>query len=153
MAESLDARIRERFHLPNRDIRTYPVLSLAYLGDGIYDLVIRSIVAGRKAANANRLHQASVYYVNAHAQSVMIEGLMPGLTEEELAVYRRGRNAHSYTMAKNATAGDYRRATGFEALMGYLYLTDQMDRILDLVAEGIRILEEEQGDSAGTEEI
>ncbi len=144
MAESLDALIRERFSLPDRDIRTYPVLALAYLGDGIYDLVIRSIVTGRKAANVNRLHQASVRYVNAHAQSVMIDGLLPMLTEDELAVYRRGRNAHSYTMAKNATAGDYRRATGFEALMGYLYLTDQTERLMDLIGAGIAILDEKQ---------
>ncbi len=143
MAESLDALIRERFHLPKRDIRTYPVLSLAYVGDGIYDLVIRSIMAGRKAENANRLHQASVQYVKAHAQSAMMEVLLPMLTEDELAIYRRGRNAHSYTMAKNATVGDYRRATGFEALMGYLYLTDQTDRILDLIAAGMEASEKE----------
>ena len=67
------------------------------------------------------------------------------MTDEELAVYRRGRNAKSYTMAKNATMGDYRRATGFEALMGYLYLTQQEPRMLELIKEGLKAWGEEHG--------
>ena len=75
--------------------------------------------------------------VKAGAQSKMMELLEPDLTEEELAVYKRGRNAHSPTMAKHATMADYRRATGFEALMGYLYLKEDYSRIVELVRKGI----------------
>ena len=75
--------------------------------------------------------------MKAGAQSKMMETLEPILTEEELAVYKRGRNAHSPTMAKHATMADYRRATGFEALMGYLYLKEDYSRIVELVRKGI----------------
>ena len=84
--------------------------------------------------------------VKASAQSEIIEKLKEDLTEEELVVYKRGRNAKSYTMAKNATMSDYRRATGFEALMGYLYLTEQWERMLQLIKKGI-----EKGETDGRE--
>ena len=86
----------------------------------------------------NKLHQRASHLVKASAQSQMIQTLTPHLTEEELSVFRRGRNAKSFTMAKNATMSDYRRATGFEALMGYLYLTEQWERMLELIRIGIQ---------------
>ena len=86
----------------------------------------------------NKLHQRASRLVKASAQSQMIQTLTPHLTEEELSVFRRGRNAKSFTMAKNATMSDYRRATGFEALMGYLYLTEQWERMLELIRIGIQ---------------
>ena len=92
----------------------------------------------------NKLHQRASRLVKASAQSAIIEKLKDSLTEEEMAVYKRGRNAKSYTMAKNATMSDYRRATGFEALMGYLYLTEQWDRMLELIKTGI-----EEGETNG----
>ena len=85
----------------------------------------------------NQLHKHASSLVKAGAQSQMMEILEPLLTEEELAVYKRGRNAHSPTMAKHATMADYRRATGFEALMGYLYLKEDYSRIVELVRKGI----------------
>ncbi|MCD7980864.1 MAG: ribonuclease III [Clostridiales bacterium] len=120
------------------DIRTYSPLTLAFIGDGIYDLVIRSVVVGRGNTRPGQLHSHTSHLVKAHTQSEMMEYLLPELTEEEENYYRRGRNANSPTVAKNATVGDYRRATGFEALMGYLYLTDQFDRLLFLVNEGLK---------------
>ena len=93
-------------------------------------------------AHVNDLHRRTSKLVKAHAQSELIGLLQPELTEEELAVYRRGRNAKSFTMAKNATVADYRRATGFEALMGYLYLEDQMDRMMELILTGLKKLKE-----------
>ena len=75
--------------------------------------------------------------VKAHTQAEMMEVLLPILTEEEAAVYKRGRNAKSFTMAKNATMSDYRKATGFEALMGYLYLKDEFERLVELVKTGV----------------
>ena len=138
MEESL-TYLKEQFELPDVDVKSYSPLVLAYIGDGIYELVIRSIVVERANRSANDLHKKTTRYVKAPAQSAMIEALLPELTEDEEAVYRRGRNAKSYTTAKNASVADYRRATGFEALMGYLYLTGQTDRMLDLIKDGIRL--------------
>jgi len=86
---------------------------------------------------ANDLHKRTTRYVKAEAQAQMIMALQEELTEEEMAVFKRGRNAKAYTSAKNASIGDYRKATGFEALIGFLYLTEQTDRVLYLVKRGI----------------
>lgn len=142
MEKGIDAYIREQFELGEVDIRTYSPLTLAYIGDGIFDLVIRSIVVGRGNTKANELHRKTSRIVKARTQAEMIEKLLPQLTEEEADIYRRGRNAKSPTMAKNATMADYRKATGFEALMGYLYLSDQFERILFLVKEGLNAIHE-----------
>ena len=125
------SELKELFELKDRDLRTYSPLTLAYIGDGVYELVIRTILV------KNQLHKKASSLVKAGAQSKMMELLEPDLTEEELAVYKRGRNAHSPTMAKHATMADYRRATGFEALMGYLYLKEDYSRIVELVRKGI----------------
>ena len=138
-------RIKELFGLPGADIRAYSPLTLAYIGDGIYELVIRTILVERGNCQPQKLHKRASALVKAQAQSGMMEALTPLLTEEELSVYRRGRNAKSYTMAKNATMGDYRRATGFEALMGYLYLTEQGERMLELIKTGLAARGEEYG--------
>lgn len=112
--------LQELFQLKNQDLRTYSPLTLAYLGDAVYEVVIRTILVKRGNCQVNKLHHQASQLVKASAQSQMMERLEPVLTQEELAVYRRGRNAHSATMAKHATMADYRRATGFEALIGYL---------------------------------
>ena len=137
MEKGINAYIKERFHLGDVDIRTYSPLTLAYIGDGIYDLVIRSLVVAKGNTRANELHKRTSQIVKAHTQAEMMEILLPLLTEKEEAVYKRGRNAKSFTMAKNATMSDYRKATGFEALMGYLYLQDEFERLVDLVQAGI----------------
>ena len=131
MEKGIDSYLKEQFEIPDVDIRTYSPLTLAYIGDGIYDLVIRSLVV----AKGNT--RASEQIVKAHTQAEMMEVLLPILTEEEAAVYKRGRNAKSFTMAKNATMSDYRKATGFEALMGYLYLKDEFERLVELVKTGV----------------
>lgn len=125
------------FELPEVDIKTYSPLTLAYIGDGIYELIIRTILVRRGNNQANKLHRMASSLVKASAQSAMIEVLKEELTEEELAVFKRGRNAHSGTMAKHATMSDYRRATGFEALMGYLYLKKDWERMVYLVKQGL----------------
>ncbi|MGN0352978.1 MAG: Mini-ribonuclease 3 [Roseburia sp.] len=132
----IDSYIREQFGVKDVDIRTYSPLVLAYIGDGIYDLVIRTIVVGKGNTRAGELHKRTSQIVKAHTQAEMMEIILPRLTEEEEAVYRRGRNAKSPTMAKNATMADYRKATGFEALMGYLYLKDEFERLVELVKIG-----------------
>ena len=141
MEESIkmNAAILSAFDKKGKDIRTYSPLTLAYIGDAVYDLVIRSLVVAGANRPANDLHRITVKYVNAGAQAKMVEALMGELTEEEEAVYRRGRNSKPYTTAKNATVEDYLKATGFEAVIGYLYLKDEEDRVFTLVKKGLEL--------------
>lgn len=136
METSLNS-LKELFHLEDRDLRSYSPLTLAYIGDGVYELIVRTILVKRGNRPVNQLHRQASSLVKAAAQSAMMETLEPLLTEEEKSVYRRGRNAHSPTMAKHATMADYRRATGFEALLGYLYLKEDFARLVELVRAGI----------------
>ena len=137
MDKKINSYIKEQFDIADVDIKTYSPLALAYIGDGIFELVIRSIVVGKGNTKASQLHQHTSHIVKAASQAKMIEALEADLTEEEADVYRRGRNAKSPTMAKNASMADYRKATGFEALMGYLYLKDDFDRIVELTKLGL----------------
>ena len=126
--------IKRDFACGEIDIRTYSPLALAYIGDAIYDLVIRTIVVERGNTSPNNLHKKTVHYVNARVQAQMIEAWMDELTEEEKKIYKRGRNA-----AKNASVIEYRKATGFEALCGYLYLTGQQERMLALMKKAVAL--------------
>ena len=137
MEKGIEAYIKEQFQLPDVDIKTYSPLALAFIGDGIFDLIIRTLVVGTGNTKASQLHKRTSQMVKAPAQSQMVETILPLLTEKEEAVYRRGRNAKSPTMAKNATMAEYRRATGLEALMGYLYLNNQFERIVELIKTAI----------------
>ena len=130
-------QLKELFHLEDQDLRSYSPLTLAYIGDGVYELVIRTILVKKGNCPVNRLHKKASSLVKAGAQSAIMEVIEEKLTPEELSVYRRGRNAHSPTMAKHAKMADYRRATGFEALMGYLYLKEDYTRMLTLIRMGI----------------
>lgn len=139
MGESIDLleQIKGVFECDKVDVRAYSPLTLAYIGDAVYDLVIRTVVVERANRAANELHKRTVKYVQAAVQAAMIEALSEELTEEEEAVYKRGRNAKSHTSAKNASIQDYRKATGFEALIGFLYLSGQSERMLYLIKTGI----------------
>ena len=138
-----DSYLQEIFQLKEVDIQEYSPLTLAYIGDGIYDLVIRTLVINRGNKQVQKLHQETSALVQASAQSRMMRVLQDKLTEEEHAVYKRGRNAKSVSPAKNQSVTDYRRATGFEALMGYLYLKKDWKRMLELIRDGLESLEEE----------
>lgn len=137
MEESLVSKVQSTFDLSKKDIRTYSPLTLAYIGDSIYDLIIRTMLVERGNAQVNRLHQNASKMVKASAQKDILHAIMDDLTEEELGYYKRGRNAKSVTVAKNASMTDYRIATGFEALIGYLYMTEQMERIFELLQSGL----------------
>lgn len=137
----IDSYIREQFGLKKKDIRTYSPLTLAYIGDGIFDLIIRTIVVDKGNTSPNELHRHTSSIVKAHTQALMVEALEKELTSEEYDVYRRGRNAKSVTTAKNASVADYRKATGFEALMGYLYLEDKFERAVFLSKRALEILQ------------
>ncbi|MCM1282536.1 MAG: ribonuclease III [Roseburia sp.] len=137
MGQGINAYIMEQFGIEAVDIRSYSPLTLAYIGDEVFDLVIRSLVVGRGNTRPNKLHQRTSRIVRASTQAQIAEFLLPELTGEEADIYRRGRNANSPTMAKNATVADYRRATGLEALVGYLYLTDRFERLLELIKKAV----------------
>lgn len=128
---------REIFKLDKQALNSYSPLTLAYIGDAVYELVIRTIIVEKGNAPVNKLHKRSAALVKASAQAEMMLAIEPLLSEEELHIFKRGRNAKSYTSAKNATMIDYRTATGFEALIGYLYLAEKYGRILELVRAGM----------------
>ncbi len=134
---SLNQKFRETFDLEPVDLKTYSPLTLAYIGDAAYELVIRSLVVEQGNAPVNKLHKRSSRLVKAQAQAEAAVKLLDVFTEEELAVYKRGRNARSHTMAKNAEMTDYRMATGFEAVMGYLHLKQDYERMVTLIHLGI----------------
>ncbi len=129
--------IKETFSLPDTDLKTYSPLTLAFIGDVIYDLIIRTLVVEQGNAPVNKLHKRVSSLVKASAQMELYHGIADMLTEEELSVYKRGRNAKSFTTAKNASISDYRSATGLEALVGYLYLDNRLDRVLELIKAGL----------------
>lgn len=134
---SLPEEIRKAFPGKVADVRTYSPLTLAYIGDAIYDLIIRTVIVTRANRPNNDLHRIAVRFVSAGAQAKMADALQDMFTEDEQSVYRRGKNSKPHTTAKNASIEDYLKATGFEAVMGYLYMTEDMDRALLLVKEGI----------------
>ena len=125
--------IKRDFGLGEVDLKTLSPLTLAFVGDCIYDLILRTVIVERHNASPNQLHREKSRLAKASAQAEMAEVLQEHLTQEELAVYRRGRNAKSHTTAKNASVLDYRKATGLEALYGWLYLSGQEERLLQLL--------------------
>lgn len=134
----LKEKFMDAFGLEEQDLRTYSPLTLAYLGDAVFELIVRTVLVERKNTQPEKLHKAATKIVKAETQARMIEFLKEDLTEEELAVYKRGRNAKAVTRAKNATMSEYRRATGFETLMGYLYLKGDTERMIELIHEGVK---------------
>ena len=134
--------LKEQFQLKDPDIRSYSPLTLAYIGDGIYELYIRTILIKQGNCQVNKLHKQASRLVKAQAQ--VGDGASAGATfyPGRRSSLQESRNAKSYTTAKNATTGDYRRATGFEAVMGYLYLTDQYCRMIDLIKIGLEALKD-----------
>lgn len=137
---SYAAWFRELYHLDSPDVRQYSALTLAYIGDAVYEIVIRTYIVEKGNAPVEKLHKRASRLVKAGTQASLIMAVKDDLTEEELAVFKRGRNAHSYTMAKNATMSDYRKATGCEALIGYLYLNGEYERLAALIHMGLERL-------------
>lgn len=119
------------------EVRELSPLALAYIGDACFEILVRSeILDVRK--NPNKLHRESIRFVRAKSQRELIEKVEDKLTEEEMKIFKRGRNAKSHTVPKNADPIDYRMATGLEALFGYLYLLKRYDRIREIFEEMIR---------------
>lgn len=133
-------KMKQEFSCEKKDIRTYSPLTLAFVGDCVFDLIIRTIIVERANRSPHDLHKMKSSIVKAKTQAELGEAIQELLNEDEQSVYRRGRNAKSQTTAKNASVGDYRKATALEALVGYLFLQNQEDRILFLVKAGLEKL-------------
>jgi ribonuclease-3 family protein len=137
MAADLNAYLNEKFGIKEQDIRTYSPLTLAYIGDAVFDVIIRSILVNKGNTAVNKLHTRASGIVKAQTQAGFVAALMDEFTQEEADYYRRGRNSKPHTKAKNASTMDYLEATGFEAVIGFLYMTDNLDRACELIQMGI----------------
>lgn len=128
-------------HYTEDQLRALPTLTLAHIGDGVYELLARTAVVEQGSRRVEDAHRATVALVSAPAQARAAERLLPGLSEWEAAVFRHGRNAHFHSVPKHCTLREYAYATGLEALLGALYLTGQRERIAVLWQEILEALE------------
>ena len=140
--KGLDYYIEKMFNIEEMEAETYSPLVLAYIGDCIYDLIIKSWIVSAGNRQVHKMHEDTSAYVQASTQSLMMRKMQEHLTQEVHTVYRRGRNEKSVSPAKNQSITDYRRATGFEALLGYLYLKKEYQRLTELVKIGLDSLAE-----------
>lgn len=136
MEESLIEGFKAQMGLKAGHVESYAPLTLAYIGDSVFDLLVKTYFVSQRDMQVQKYHRLASNVVRAKAQAEMIHALEPELSAEEMDVYKRGRNAKSYTRAKNATMIDYRTATGLEALVGYLYLKGEYDRLVKLIKLG-----------------
>ena len=142
MEESLRQQILTAFPQKTVDIRTYSPMALAFLGDAVYSLLIRTIVVSRGNRQAEKLHRETSSLVRASAQAAIGDAIWDMLTPEEQTFYKRGKNSNPSHHTRNASLQDYLKATALECLIGYLYLQDKNDRILELLAFGIKAMED-----------
>lgn len=136
----MEKAIKNTFHTPDINPNQYSPLTLAYMGDCAYEIVIRTLLVHQGNTHVDRLNKRASNLAKAVTQSQIIGAVSERLTEEEMAIYKRGRNAKSYTSAKNASINDYRRATGFEALIGWLYLKGEYDRMTEIIRDGFEAI-------------
>lgn len=143
METSLIEFMTKGLDLPQMDPKAYSPLGLAYIGDAVYEIAVRTLVISEGNMSVNKYHKKSSSLVKASAQAGVYDNIKEKLTDEEAAVYKRGRNAKSATVAKNASIVEYRMATGVEALIGYLYLSGRTARALELIKIGLDVGENE----------
>ena len=130
--------INSQFGLEKVELRTYSPLALAFIGDSLYDVVVKTVIVERGNCQVNKLQNRTAQIVKAVTQAKLYDYLKDGhISEEEEAVMRRGRNEKPYTKAKNASYGEYCKATGLEALVGYLFLKNETQRLVELIKLGI----------------
>lgn len=136
--------INSQFGLEKVELRTYSPLALAFIGDSLYDVVVKTVIVERGNCQVNKLQNRTAQIVKAVTQAKLYDYLKDGhISEEEEAILRRGRNAKPYTKAKNASYGEYCKATGIETLIGYLYLKGDTERLVEIVKTGIELAENE----------
>ena len=138
----LPAKIKEQFEIKDTDINTYNPLTLAFIGDSVYETIVRTMVVSKGNKSVNALAKDKNKLVNAKTQSRIAELLTDYYTEEEADIYRRGKNAKTANHSKSAAYSEYHRATGLEAVFGYLYLTGKLDRCLELFKTALEKLDD-----------
>ena len=138
----LPVTIKEQFEIKDTDINTYNPLTLAFIGDSVYEIIVRTLVVSKGNKSVNALAKDKNKLVNAKTQSRIAEILAEVFTEEEADIYRRGKNAKTANHSKSAAYSEYHRATGLEAVFGYLYLTGKLDRCLELLKTALDKLED-----------
>ncbi len=145
MNEMCEALLREMSVAPLDEAgrRMMNPLGLAYIGDAVHEMFVRTYVVSHYTGSVNKLNQKVVAIIKATAQAKALCAIMDHLTEEEMTVVKRGRNAKSLTVPKNTSVSEYRQATGFEALLGHLFLSGNKERLIELVARSIQLIEEE----------
>lgn len=121
-----------KMNLPEAEIKAISNLGLAHMGDCVFEILCRGYLCAKGGKNVGNLHKDTINMVKATSQAVFMDKLLPLLTDEELAYYRRGKNAHVHAVPKSCTPAEYARATGLEALFGALYLAGKTDRINEL---------------------
>jgi len=132
--------VLNEFNIKPSDVSQYPPLVLAYIGDTVYEVYIRTMVLSEGVAPVHKLHRRSTEFVKAKAQSDIIHEIIGLLTEEEKDIVRRGRNAKSGTIPKNADVTEYKYATGFESLLGYLYLKKEFSRLVEVLKMSVSVI-------------
>lgn len=135
MADNTDFLPYAGVTISQKQAREMNPLVLAYIGDSVQMLYVRTRTAVGSGSKAGVLHKAVSQEVKAHSQAVAAEKILPLLTVEEEGIYRRAKNSHTNNIAKNATSSDYRKASGYEALIGYLYITGQRERLAELISK------------------
>ena len=138
----LPSKIKEQFDIKDTDINTYNPLTLAFIGDSVYETIVRTMVVSKGNKSVNALAKDKNKLVNAKTQSRIAEILTEYYTEEEADIYRRGKNAKTANHSKSAAYSEYHRATGLEAVFGYLYLTGKLDRCLELFKTALEKLDD-----------
>ena len=133
----MEESIREVFGLKEANPARIPTLSLAYVGDAVFELVVRTVLLEERSGSNGALFSRSLPYVSAVGQAKMTKAILPLLDEEEAAAFRRGKNGRPEHGAKNASSREYHLATGLEALVGYLYITGRENRLIDLIKTGM----------------
>lgn len=146
MNQYLEALSQHQQQLEKADKHTQPQwmmpLTLAYIGDALFETYVRHHLICQSATNLHRLHCRTVSYVNASAQAQMVKALAPLLTQREADIVRRGRNGKTGSIPRNADMGEYRYATGFEALLGWLFYQGETERLLMLMGKAVDLLDE-----------
>ncbi|MFJ7649677.1 Mini-ribonuclease 3 [Lysinibacillus sp. NPDC097279] len=143
----METRVSNLDKLRNEDVKQLNALALAYMGDAVLEQKVREYLLRSGRVKPNTLHREATHYVSAKAQSTIVHRMMDEnyLTEQELAVFRRGRNAKSGSVPKNTDVQTYRNSSGFEAVLGSLYLLGELERVYDIIAYAIQIIEELKG--------
>lgn len=147
MEQSIDERtiserpilsvVNEVFEMKGVNPNEYSPLALAFIGDSVFDVVVKSVIVERGNCQVNKLQQRTAKIVKATSQALIADSLKGELTEEEANILRRGRNAKPYTKAKNASYSEYCKATGLEALVGYLFLKNDTERLVNIIKVGL----------------